>query len=222
MDRETIDSDRSTVEETEDPIVPGKESKRKLKSLGLNDPYEHAPPEPDGDLWAVLLKPELEADKIRCDAWKDEVQNLLIFAGLFSAVVTAFVLESYKSLQPDPNDTIINLLSQIANGPNITSSFHLSTRSATPLVSLFVQPPSSVRINVFWFISLILSLTTVLVGTIAIQWLREHQSYPGVSPKETLAILHMRSESLEAWYVPQIFSTLPLLLQSALVYFLRG
>jgi hypothetical protein len=143
-------------------------------------------------------------------------------AGLFSAVVTAFVLESYKSLQPDPNDTIINLLSQIANGPNITSSFHVSTRSAIPLVSSFVQSPSSVRINVFWFISLILSLTTVLVGTIAIQWLREHQSYPGVSPKETLAILHMRSESLEAWYVPQIFSTLPLLLQGALVLFFAG
>jgi hypothetical protein len=70
--------------------------------------------------------------------------------------------------------------------------------------------------------SLILSLTTVLVGTIALQWLREHQSYPGVSPKETLAILHMRSESLEAWYVPQIFSTLPLLLQGALVLFFAG
>ncbi|KAF9478481.1 hypothetical protein BDN70DRAFT_789468, partial [Pholiota conissans] len=65
------------------------------------------------DPWEILLKHELEADKIRCDAWKDEVQNLLIFAGLFSAVVTAFLIESYKLLLPDPNDTVISLLTQI-------------------------------------------------------------------------------------------------------------
>lgn len=120
-------------------------------------------------------------------------------------VVTVFVMESYKSLQPDPIDTIINLLLQIANGPNNTSPSPLSKT----LFSLFAQTPSSVRINVFWFVSLILSLTTVLVGTTALQWLREHQSYHGFSPKETLAILHMRSEALDAWYVPQIFPHCP-------------
>ncbi|KAF9478482.1 hypothetical protein BDN70DRAFT_776691, partial [Pholiota conissans] len=81
---------------------------------------------------------------------------------------------------------------------------------------------SSIRINIFWFISLVLSLTTVLVGTIALQWLREHQSYPGFSPKETLAIHHMRSEALEIWHVSRIFAALPLLLQGALVLFLAG
>jgi hypothetical protein len=54
------------------------------KFSGLNDPYKHAPPKPDGDPWAILLKPELEADKIRCDAWKEEVQNLLIFVRFVS------------------------------------------------------------------------------------------------------------------------------------------
>ncbi|KAF9482242.1 hypothetical protein BDN70DRAFT_775656, partial [Pholiota conissans] len=172
--------------------------------------------------WAILLKPELETDKIRCDGWKEEVQTLLIFAGLFSAVVTAFVIESYKFLQPDPNDTIINLLTQIANGSNITASLPSSTKGSTLTVSSFTQNPSSIRLNVFWFISLILSLTTVLIGTIALQWLREHQAYPDLSPKQSLAILRMRSESLEAWYVPHIFAALPLLLQAALVLFLAG
>ncbi|KAF9484102.1 hypothetical protein BDN70DRAFT_196972 [Pholiota conissans] len=193
------------------------------KSMGLDDPYEHAPPKPDGDPWSILLKPKLETDKIQCDAWKDEVQNLLIFAGLFSAVVTAFVIESYKFLKPDPNDTIIRLLSQIANGPNATSTSPLSAGSSTTIqAASFAPVPSSVRINVFWFLSLILSLTTVLVGTIALQWLREHQSYPIFSPKESLAILHMRTQSLKAWYVPQIFAGLPLLLQGALILFLAG
>ncbi|KAF8188633.1 hypothetical protein BJ912DRAFT_851078, partial [Pholiota molesta] len=60
-----------------------------------------------GDLWEILLKPALDADTTRCDAWKDEVSALLIFAGLFSAVVTAFVIESYKFLQPGPNDAVV-------------------------------------------------------------------------------------------------------------------
>ncbi|KAF9484152.1 hypothetical protein BDN70DRAFT_180815 [Pholiota conissans] len=150
---------------------------------------------------------------MRCNAWKDEVQNLLIFAGLFSAVVTAFVIESYKLLQPDTNDTIISLLSTIANGQNQT---------VTPSSLPFSQAPYSVRINVCWFISLILSPTTVLVGTIALQWLREHQLYVGYSGKEKLAILHMRREAAEAWFLPQVFAMLPLLLQAALVLFLIG
>ncbi|KAF9484096.1 hypothetical protein BDN70DRAFT_765017, partial [Pholiota conissans] len=170
--------------------------------------------------WAILLKPEMEADKIQCNVWKEEVQTLLIFAGLFSAVVTAFVIESYKFLSPDPNDSIIGLLTQIANAGN--SSLLPSVSPVTSPSTRFSQTASSIRINVFWFLSLILSLTTVLIGTIALQWLREHQSYPVFSPKETLAILHMRRESLKAWHVPQIFSSLPLLLQGALVLFLAG
>jgi hypothetical protein len=136
-------------------------------------------------------------------------------------VVTTFVVESYKLLLPDPNATITGLLFHIASGLNNTSPFPPSVSPDSILIP-FSQTPSAVRINVFWFISLILSLTTVLVGTIALQWLREHQSYGEYSSKEKLAMLHMRSEAIEAWYLPQVFATLPVLLQAALVLFLAG
>ncbi|KAF9484154.1 hypothetical protein BDN70DRAFT_762842, partial [Pholiota conissans] len=160
-------------------------------------------------------------DAMRCKAWTEEVQNLLIFAGLFSAVVTAFVIESYKFLSPDPNDAVIGLLFHIANGLNNTSPFPPSI-DPEAIFTPFTQTASTIRINIFWFISLVLSLTTVLVGTIALQWLREHQSYIGYSGKEKLAILHMRKEAAEAWYLPQVFAALPLLLQAALILFLAG
>jgi hypothetical protein len=142
-------------------------------------------------------------------------------AGLFSAVVTAFVIESYKFLQPSPNDAVVGLLFQIANSLKNTSSLPPSVDPAS-ITTPFSPTSSAIRLNVFFFLSLILSLTTVLIGTISLQWLREHQSYPNFSPKEKAAILHMRSEALEAWYVPVIFSALPLLLQGALVLFLAG
>ncbi|KAF9474519.1 hypothetical protein BDN70DRAFT_815571, partial [Pholiota conissans] len=192
----------------------------KTKAANLEDPYKYSPKQ-EGDPWEVLLKPEIEADQVRCDSWKEEVQNLLIFAGLFSSVVTSFVINSYQTLQQGPNDVIIGLLFHIASGLDTSSPFPPSV-DPTQILSPFSPTVSSVRINALWFISLILSLTTVLIGTIALQWLREHQYYPGCSAKEKLTILHMRTEALEAWHVPQIFSALPLMLQAALILFLAG
>ncbi|TFK17735.1 hypothetical protein FA15DRAFT_604485, partial [Coprinopsis marcescibilis] len=44
-------------------------------------------------------------DDDMCRGWKDEIDKLLIFAGLFSATVTAFTIESYKWLSPEPDAT---------------------------------------------------------------------------------------------------------------------
>ncbi|KAF5325004.1 hypothetical protein D9619_009818 [Psilocybe cf. subviscida] len=182
-------------------------------------PKPKAIPKPDYDPFERLLKPMLEQDNIQCNAWKDEVQNLLIFAGLFSAVVTAFIIESYQRLQPDPNDAIVSLLAHIAeklDNPSVNA-----TVSVASIVSdtNFSPSRSNININIFWFVSLVLSLTVALIGVVALQWLREHQHYDSsLKPHETVAILHMRLDGLEDWYVPQIFAGLPLLLQGALVY----
>lgn len=47
--------------------------------MELKDPFEYPPKKPTGDVWEHLLEPLLERDKAQCAAWKDEVQNLLIF-----------------------------------------------------------------------------------------------------------------------------------------------
>ncbi|KDR66600.1 hypothetical protein GALMADRAFT_30567, partial [Galerina marginata CBS 339.88] len=140
--------------------------------------------------------------------------------GLFSAVVTAFVIESYKTLQPDPSSAMIDLLSHIAT--RLDNPLNELEVSSIASAASFSPPSSSIRVNILWFLSLILSLTTVLVGIITLQWLREYQSYPGLSPKESLAVFRMRSEGMERWYVWKIFTALPLLLQAALALFLIG
>lgn len=204
------------------------------------EPYIYPIPAVEGDPWKILLAPLMEKDKAQCDAWKDEVQNLLIFvrdhglsilililkgrtilqAGLFSAVVTAFVIETYQGLQEDPNDTIILLLSRISD--SLENPLNV-TKSSDSLIPQFSPSSSIIRINIYFFISLILSLTTVLIGIVSLQWLREHQAYTGsFTPQNTFAAIHMRSEALEKWYVPEVFSALPLLLQLALVLFFVG
>ncbi|PPQ91537.1 hypothetical protein CVT25_008805 [Psilocybe cyanescens] len=209
---ENDSEDISGNEQVNEPELP--------KIWKVGDPFQFAPPRPDGDPWTLLLEPLLKTDKARCDAWRDEVQNLLIFAGLFSAVVTTFIVESYKNLQPNPDDTVISLLSRIAT--HLESPLGSNSSLPSPVQPEFSPDSSSLRVNTLWFISLVLSLTTVLVGTISLQWLREHQSFSELTPREMYAVHHMRYQALISWHVDKIFNTLPLLLQCSLVLFLIG
>uniref|UniRef100_A0A0W0FID5 DUF6535 domain-containing protein n=1 Tax=Moniliophthora roreri TaxID=221103 RepID=A0A0W0FID5_MONRR len=79
-----------------------------------------------------------------------DIDTLLVFAGSFSAVVTALVIESR------------------ATHPN----FHATRRLADTLSECLQSEPeaSSIRINCFWFLSLIFSLTSALCGLL--RWLR--------------------------------------------------
>ena len=90
-------------------------------------------------------------------------------AGLFSAVVTAFIIESYKGLKQDPgdvaNDLLLRILAQLEGNTNGTTP----TQSLT--IPTFTPSTSAVRVNILWFLSLIFSLATVLIGIIALQWL---------------------------------------------------
>ncbi|KAF6749530.1 hypothetical protein DFP72DRAFT_1048830 [Ephemerocybe angulata] len=176
--------------------------------------YVYDLPKPKDEPWTELLRPLQSQDAARCDGWKEEVQNLLIFAGLFSAVVTAFVLELYKSLRQDPMELIAAaLLKRMGEDPN---SKVFSDGFSLP-------PHVSTRINTLWFLSLVFSLITVLIGTISLQWLREHQRIPDdLEPQIAFSLHVMQAESLDVWLVPHIFNLLSLLLQIALVLFLLG
>ncbi|KAH9475118.1 hypothetical protein JR316_0012229 [Psilocybe cubensis] len=193
------------------------------KAWELKDDFKYAPKPPVGDPWKVLLDPLVEKEKHRCDAWNNEIQNLLIFAGLFSGLVTAFISQSYKTLQPDPNANLVSLLAIIAEGLNNSSSTAEKVASiATQPSSTFVPSSAAVRVNVCWFISLILSLTVILSGIIVMQWLREHQAFTGQSSRDKIAILNMRIEALDKWHVQDIITTFPLFLAIALVLFFAG
>jgi len=53
--------------------------------MRMGDPLRYPLPKIDGDPFVMLLESRMMKDKVRCDAWKDEVQNLLIFVSLASA-----------------------------------------------------------------------------------------------------------------------------------------
>ncbi|KAJ7617699.1 hypothetical protein DFH06DRAFT_961388, partial [Mycena polygramma] len=93
-------------------------------------------------LWAVYISEAEKYDKSLVESWKSDMEGMLIFAGLFSAVLTAFLIESYKTLSPDSEDRTVKLLTQIsqqlASGGNQTALF------ASPPISFTPSSPSLV------------------------------------------------------------------------------
>lgn len=144
------------------------------------------------------------------------LSHVAVQAGLFSATVTAFAVESYQWLQEDPTETLARL--QLANLLNDRPPF----AKPTPQETSFVVTPSSIRVNVLWFTSLTLALASVLVGILCKQWLREYQRYENLTAKQAFPVRQMRYEGLVGWRVPAIISFIPLLLQAALILFFAG
>jgi hypothetical protein len=140
------------------------------------------PDENHGDssdgLWSMYLTEAEKQDAEVTESWKGDTDGILVFVspspvplvhihrlkrmlktGLFSATVAAFIIESYQNLSPDSSDTTNALLTQISqqlvnisNGTPLTS---VAAQSSQP----FKPTASAVRVNVLWFLSLILSLT---------------------------------------------------------------
>ncbi|KAH8982841.1 hypothetical protein EDB92DRAFT_2071937 [Lactarius akahatsu] len=114
-------------------------------------------------------------DKEIAENWKADTEGILVCAGLFSATVAAFLIESYKKLSPDSGDTTNALLTQISqqlvnisNGTPLTSATAQGSQPFTPTAS-------AVRVNVMWFLSLVLSLSSGLSAALVREWARRYQ-----------------------------------------------
>ncbi|KAI0269890.1 hypothetical protein BC834DRAFT_1014428 [Gloeopeniophorella convolvens] len=53
-------------------------------------------------LWSLYGKEAENHDKALIETWKSDMEAIIIFAGLYSATLTSFLVDSYKNLQPDP------------------------------------------------------------------------------------------------------------------------
>lgn len=97
-------------------------------------------------------------------------------AGLFSASVTAFIIESYKMLTPDSGDLTVSLLMQISQQLNTSSSNggFGAPRNTAPFSRDFTPTSSAVRVNVFWFLSLSFGLACALAATLVQNWARNY------------------------------------------------
>ncbi|KAI0644845.1 hypothetical protein C8Q79DRAFT_881203, partial [Trametes meyenii] len=162
------------------------------------------------------------------ERWNKEIDTYLVFAGLFSAILTAFNVQSYQLLQPAPPDSTLIALQHISAQLGSFSSRPPFINSTQPVFQIADTPPEpapryAIWLNILWFSSLILSLASSSVSIMVKQWLNEYSS--GVSSettRENARIRQYRLNNLIKWRVSAIVMTIPLLLQFALAFFLSG
>ncbi|GJE95349.1 hypothetical protein PsYK624_115330 [Phanerochaete sordida] len=174
------------------------------------------------NIWQTMVKSVRDVDVRKITDTKEDIDTLLVFAGLFSAVVTTFVVDSYSSLQPDNTDELVYLMRQsFAQNYTFTDGV---LRPITPFPQnlAFEAPLWALRVNGLWFASLIVSLSTASFGMLVKQWLIEYLAMDWISPEEQLRARQYRCPGLDDWKVFEIAAMLPLLLHLSLGLFFIG
>jgi hypothetical protein len=152
-------------------------------------------------------------------------------AGLFSAALTAFVVDSKQDLKPSPADETVYYLRQHST---ILSQISVQLSSIAPQVSIPSTPPppfpafnpsaSDVRVNVFWFMSLVFSLLAALFAILVQQWVRDYmhvfQRYG--DPLKSSRLRQYLYEGCEGWYMPMVAEAVPGFLHISLFLFFIG
>ncbi|KAJ7159961.1 hypothetical protein C8R43DRAFT_1124327 [Mycena crocata] len=172
-------------------------------------------------LWAVYVSEAEKYDKGLLESWKSDMQGLLIFAGLFSASLTAFLIESYKTLTPDPADNTVLFLAQISQ--QLAASANGTTFNIPPSVP-FTPLASSVLCNILWFISLGLALTSALIATLVEQWARDflHRSEIRSAPVIRARCFSFLYYGLKRFKMHALVEVIPILLHASLILFFAG
>ncbi|KAF8199409.1 hypothetical protein K438DRAFT_1823544 [Mycena galopus ATCC 62051] len=180
------------------------------------DPLAHE--HPDGNelagtkLWAVYISEAHKYDKTLVEGWKSDMEGLLIFAGLFSASLVAFIVESYKTLSPDQGAITIALLTQI------------SRQLDPPTLAVSGPTSFSLACNLFWFLSLGFSLSCALIATLVEQWSRDFIQKTEMRPSPIIRarIFSYLYFGLQRFGMHTTVTFLPLLLHVSLLLFFAG
>ncbi|PBK85957.1 hypothetical protein ARMGADRAFT_865766, partial [Armillaria gallica] len=156
---------------------------------------------------------------------RGQMNILLIFAGLFSAIFTAFIIQSSANLWPDYQKLSalllfdqINIECTLANG---TSLDRITTSGTDPTAPFSLKPLDS-WINGLWFESLTLSLAAAFFAIIVDEWYYHYLSPVAGDPQVGIHTWHFCYKGLNDWCFGTFIGFLPLMLCLSLNLFFFG
>ena len=152
-------------------------------------------------------------------------------AGLFSAALTGLVIDRSQTIQPTPTQQSAYFQKQSALLLNQISQQLSSLGAQAPIspdISLSdptVNPSASdVRVNIFWFMSLVFSLSAALLATLVQRWAQDymHMFELNSNPLNIARIRQYLREGAERWGMPTTSEVVPGLIHFALLLFFIG
>lgn len=126
------------------------------------------------------------------------------------------------------SEQTVTLLVQISRqiaASNGGSSPDLSYPNIQDILEFPGPTAPSIRINVFWFMSLVFSLSAVLFATIVQQWVRDymHQAFRRYNhPVKRARIRQFLIDGADFWHMEFVVDTIPTLIHISLALFFVG
>ncbi|KZV74610.1 hypothetical protein PENSPDRAFT_572787, partial [Peniophora sp. CONT] len=196
-----------------------------MASEARRRPFAKSRPEDEvGDgLWNAYLDTVEGEDEASVESWNGSTAGILTFTGLFAATVAAFVIESYKQLQPDTGAQTVALLAQLVFASNATPAVPIFELPSEP----FAAPKAAVIVNSLWFLSLVISLVCALLATLIQEWTRDflrdiQRRTPDMTIKE-YALNHIFVRmGVEHFKLDYVSSLIVALIHVAVILFIVG
>ncbi|KAI0298446.1 hypothetical protein B0F90DRAFT_1732545, partial [Multifurca ochricompacta] len=175
-------------------------------------------------LWSLYRKYAKGHDVAKIKSLKEDMDGVLLFAGLFATSLSVFAIDRVQTLQVSPTQQVVfyqqqsvALLSQISQ--QLSS---LSAQASVPPFSLPPSPtpspsPSEIRVNVF-------CLCAALLATLVQRWSRDYmlifkQYRHSLKSARIRQYLH---DGVDGWYMPIVAEAVPGLVHISLFLFLIG
>ncbi|KAF9458143.1 hypothetical protein BDZ94DRAFT_1240252 [Collybia nuda] len=155
-------------------------------------------------MWTLYMKQAGAFDQHMVEDWKGVMEGTLIFSGLFSAVVTTFMVESLRKLTADGGS--------LDNSPPMNPKFLISSSAY-------------IAINALWSLSLAFAMGCAISATLVQQWARsylhavDNQHQP---PHKRALIRAYMYEGVGESYMTIAIEGIPILLHASLFLFLIG
>ncbi|KAH9073406.1 hypothetical protein EDB83DRAFT_2219654 [Lactarius deliciosus] len=160
------------------------------------------------------------------DSWKADAYTTLVFSGLFSVVVAAFLIVSLQDLPPDSQDKptfYLENIYQLLADPNRT---HVPTSYTQSNLPTFSPPRSVVWVNSLWSLSLVITLSCALLAILVQQWARRYvkltQQRSSSCPRKRALVRAFFDKGVGDLRLQWAVDALPILLHTSLVLFLAG
>ena len=140
--------------------------------------------------------------------------------GLYASVIATFLSMSYNELSSTPgnitNALLVQISQQLAN--NSQSAANLTS------VSQFTPTASAIRVNLTWFLSLVLSLFAALNATLFQQWSRRYLELTRhrVAPHKRARTRAYLYHGVGSFNMSRVIKAMPVLLHLSIFLFFIG
>ncbi|KAH8994215.1 hypothetical protein EDB92DRAFT_1795798, partial [Lactarius akahatsu] len=180
-------------------------------------------------LWSLYGKEAQTHDEALFQGILAEMDGVPTFAGLFAAVLTSFLVDSLKNLQPDPAQQSVYYQQQSVA---MLAQISQQIASIAPQVSISSTPPppypafepsfTARKVNIAWLFGLVLSLCAALLATFIQQRVR---SYMEVLQRYDHPLKRARFRQFffqGTWSTRSAARMVPLLIRTSLLLFFFG